>query len=117
MRKIAFLLLWLYVFTIPWEHSTDIGAGIGSVTRVAGIAALLAGLTAVALRGSMRRMNLFLATAGAFYLLVVASYFWTVDAEATGRAIRTFAQAMWVVWLIWEFAPDAVRRSKLMLAS
>ncbi len=116
MRRAAGIFLWLYVFTIPWEHSTDIGTGIGSVSRVMGIVAMLAGLVAVAMRGSMRRMTLFHATVGAFYLLVLASYFWTVDADATAKAIRTFAQAMWVAWLIWEFAPDVIHRSQLMFA-
>ena len=101
MRRFAFIMLWLYVFTIPWEHSTDIGTGIGSVTRIVGIAALMAGLAAVAMCGSIRRLTLFHTTVSVLYLWILSSYLWTVDADATAMAIRTFAQAMWAVWLIW----------------
>lgn len=116
MRKVAFISLWLYVFTLSGEHSIDFEGGIGSVTRVVGILALLAGLIAVAMRGSMRRITAFHTKVIAFYLLVVASFFWSADSDATAKAIRTFAQAMWVVWLIWEFAPETLQRRHLMLA-
>lgn len=116
MRRFAFIMLWLYVFTIPWEHSTDIGTGIGSVTRIVGIAALMAGLAAVAMCGSIRRLTLFHTTVSVLYLWILSSYLWTVDADATAMAIRTFAQAMWAVWLIWEFAPGASHRRSLMFA-
>jgi O-antigen ligase len=116
MRKLAFSTLWLYVFTLSWEHSIDFAGGIGSVTRVVGILAMLAGVTAVAMRGSMRRITVFHATVIAFYLLVLASFFWGVDSDATAKAIRTFAQTIWVVWLIWEFASGMAQRRWLMLA-
>lgn len=116
MRKIAFLLLWLYVFTIPWEDSTNYGAGIGSATRVTGLVAMLAGLTAVVLSGSLRRITLFHMLAGGFQLLTAASIFWTADPISTATAIRTSVQVMWVVWLLWEFAPDGASQRWMMVA-
>ncbi len=116
MRRAAFVLLGLYVFTLPWEHSIDLGAGIGSISRVAGMLAMAAGLIAVAIQGGVRRMTLFHATVGVFYLLMLASSFWTVDAPATAMAIRAFPQEVWIVWLIWEFAPDSSHRAALMFS-
>ena len=46
-RVIAFVLLWLLVFAIPWEKSVVI-PGVGTLTRLIGIAALLAALAEVA---------------------------------------------------------------------
>jgi O-antigen ligase/polysaccharide polymerase Wzy-like membrane protein len=116
MRKIAYCLLFLYVFTIPWEHSTDFGSGISSATRVAGVLAMLAGVAAVILGGSLRPFKTLHVTGAVFFLLSAASVFWTADADATAQAIRTLAQAGWVAWLIWEFASDVPSRRGLMLA-
>jgi hypothetical protein len=116
INRIAFLALCLYVFTMPWEHSTDMGSRIGSICRVMGILAMIAGMGAVLMRGSLRRMTAFHGTVAIFYLLVTASFFWTVDNDATATAIRGFAQAMFVVWLLWEFAPEMAQRRRLMLS-
>jgi hypothetical protein len=116
MRKAAFLLLWFYVFTIPWEHGTDFGAAIGSISRVAGAMAMIVGLIAVATSGSIRRIMIFHATVATFLLLVVASYFWTIDAEGSGVAIRAFPQQIWVVFLVWEFGSEVADRGPLMFA-
>jgi hypothetical protein len=114
--RIALFALCLYVFTMPWEHSTDMGSQIGSICRVMGILAMIAGIGAVLMRGSLRRMTAFHVTAGIFYLLVLASFFWTVDDDATATAVRSFAQAMFVVWLLWEFAPEMAQRRRLMFS-
>ncbi len=114
--RIAFFALCLYVFTMPWEHSTDMGSRLGSICRVMGILAMIAGMGAVLMRGSLRRMTAFHGTVAMFFLLVVASFFWSVDDDATATAIRGFAQAMFVVWLVWEFAPELAQRRELMFS-
>jgi len=114
--RIALFALCLYVFTMPWEHSTDVGSGIGSICRVMGILAMIAGMGAVLMRGSLRRVTAFHGMVAIFYLLVTASFFWTVDDDATATAIRSFAQAMFVVWLLWEFAPEMAQRRRLMFS-
>jgi O-antigen ligase len=115
-NRLALFALCLYVFTMPWEHSTDIGPGIGSICRIMGILAMIAGMGAVLTRGSLRRLTTFHGTVAIFYFLVVASLFWTVDSDATATAIRSFGQAMFVVWLLWEFAPEMAQRRRLMFS-
>ncbi len=116
INRIALSALCLYVFTMTWEHSTDMGPGIGSVCRIMGIVAMIVGMGAVLIRGSLRRLTVFHGTVAIFYFLVVASLFWTVDFDATAAAIRSFAQAMFVVWLAWEFAPEMAQRRWLMFS-
>jgi O-antigen ligase len=81
-----------------------------------GILAMIAGMGAALMRGSLRRFTVFHGTVASFFLLVMASFFWTVDEDATASAIRGFAQAMFVVWMLWEFAPEMAQRRRLMFS-
>jgi hypothetical protein len=116
MNRIAFACLWLFVFTIPWERSLQLGGGSGSVGRVAGFLALGMGLWAVGSQGRMRRLGAFHILALAFLMLVSVSFFWTADPVESPHTIRVYYQSMWVLWLIWEFAQDQQRLSQLRIA-
>ena len=37
MRRIAWTLLLLFAFSIPWEYSLDLGPPFGNIARVAGL--------------------------------------------------------------------------------
>jgi putative inorganic carbon (hco3(-)) transporter len=115
MRKISFILLWLFVFVMPWDYCVWFGEPIGSLGRVAGLLALGSGMVAVLLSGRMRRFSGFHAAVGLFFVLVCCSMAWTYDTEATARSIRTYVQVICTVWLIWEFAPDTEHQELLML--
>ncbi len=39
MRQAARVLLLIYVFTIPWEYSLDLGAPFGNIARMVGLLA------------------------------------------------------------------------------
>jgi len=116
MNRIAFACLWLFVFTIPWERSLQLGGESGSVGRVAGFLALGMGLWAVGSQGRMRRLGAFHILALAFLMLVSVSFFWTADPVDSPHTIRVYYQSMWVLWLIWEFAQDQQRLSQLRIA-
>jgi hypothetical protein len=116
MNRIAFACLWLFVFTIPWEMSLQLGAGIGSIGRVAGLIALVAAVWAVGANGRLRRLSAFHISAIAFLLLVSASLFWTADPIQSPHIIRVYYQSMWVSWIVWEVARDERRLSQLRMA-
>lgn len=116
MNRIAFACLWFFVFTIPWEMSLQLGTGIGSIGRVAGFVALVAGVWAVGVCGRVRRIGWFQVLALAFLLLVTASIFWTADPVESPHIIRVYYQSMWVLWLVWEFGQSARRISQLRTA-
>ena len=47
MRRIAWCLLLIFAFAIPWEYSMDLGEPLGNVARIAGVLLVLVGIPAV----------------------------------------------------------------------
>ncbi len=103
MRRIAWMMLLLFVFTIPWEYSLDLGGLLGNAARIAGLLVLLAAVPAVLQAGRMRTPGAFWALTLALFLWFCCSYFWTIDPTATLEKSRGFFQEMMIVWLMWEF--------------
>jgi O-antigen ligase len=104
MRTVARGLLLLFVFTIPWAYSLDLGDPWGNITRFLGLVLLLAALPAAIEAGEVRRP-------GAIPLLVLALFvwncctvFWSVAPAETLVSLRWSFQKMMVVWLVWELA-------------
>lgn len=116
MRKIARTSLWLYVFSIPWDHMLDLGMGIGEISRLFGILSILATIGAVVSTGSIRKPALQHIIATVFLVTVIASWFSTVDSNATAHAIRLFVQTMAVMWQVWELAPTDRNQADLLVA-
>jgi O-antigen ligase len=107
MRKLAWGLLLLFVFAIPWEYSLDVGEPLGNVARIIGLVLLLAAIPAVLQAGRLRTPGLMQWLVLVLYLWFCCSYFWTIDQQATLEKIRGSIQEMMIVWLIWEFAESA----------
>ena len=103
MRRIAWMMLLLFVFTIPWEYSLDLGGLLGNAARIAGLLVLLAAIPAVLQAGRMRTPGAFWALTLALFLWFCCSYFWTIDPTATLEKSRGDFQEMMIVWLMWEF--------------
>jgi O-antigen ligase len=101
MIRIAWTLLVLFVFTIPWEKSFWI-PGIGTIARLLGICALAAGLMAAVSRRSLRLPNLVLLGAALFALWESLSWFWSLDPSASAARALTFLQLFGMLWLIWD---------------
>ena len=104
MRRFAFALLALFVFTIPWEYSLEFGEPIGNVARVAGILTLLATIPAVLAAGRVRTPGPVDWLTLALFLWYCCTIFWTVNADATLDRLRGSFQAIMVVWLVSELA-------------
>jgi O-antigen ligase len=104
MRRIAWRLLLLFAFAIPWEYSLDLGEPVGNVARVVGALLLLVAIPAVLQAGRWRAPGPLQWVVLAFYLWFCCSYFWTIDTLTTLEKIRGYFQEMMIVWLVWEFA-------------
>jgi O-antigen ligase len=104
MRRIAWLLLLLFAFVIPWEYSLDLGVPLGNIARLAGLLVLLAAIPAVLASGRLRAPGPMLWLVMALYLWFCCTYFWTIEPLATLDKMRGFFQVMMIVWLVWEFA-------------
>jgi len=104
MRRIAWGLLLVFAFAIPWEYSLDLSEPLGNVARIAGVLLVLVGIPAVLQAGRLRTPGPMQWLVLAFYLWFCCSYFWTVDPDETLTRLRGFFQEMITVWLVWDFA-------------
>jgi hypothetical protein len=111
MRRIAWGLLLLFAFTVPWEYSLDLGEPVGNVARAFGLMVLLAAIPAVFQAGRLRTPGQMQWLVLALYLWFCCSYFWTIEPLATLVKLRGYFQEMMIVWLVWEFveSPRDVR--------
>jgi O-antigen ligase len=116
MRKVAWVLLLLLAFAIPWEYSLDLGEPLGNIARIAGVLLLLAAIPAVLQTGRMRNPGPLQWLVLALYLWFCCSYFWTIDPLATVVKIRGYFQEMTIVWLVWEFAESPADLRALLRA-
>lgn len=103
MRRIAWALLVLFVFTIPWEYSLVLPAPFGNIARIAGLFALAATVPAVFQAGRLRTPAILHWLVLALYLWWCCTAFWTIDSAATVVKLRGCFQEMMIVWLLWEF--------------
>lgn len=116
MRRIAWVLLVLFVFAIPWEYSLDIGAPFGNVARILGVLTLLAAVPAVLHEGGFRRITAIHWLTLAFYLWQCCGLLWSVVPREALFHLRGYAQEMMLVWLIWEIVETAADLKLLMRA-
>lgn len=113
MIAAAWALLFLFVFSIPWEKSVGVG-GVGAAARLIGIPAFAAGVASAAARRSLRRPNFVLLAAALFVGWAALTYFWSVDRLATAARVGTLAQLLAMVWLIWEQCRSPKRQLQLL---
>jgi O-antigen ligase len=117
MRRIAWILLLLLAFAIPWEYSLDLGEPLGNVARIAGLLVLLAAIPAICQAGRIRTPNAFCWLTLALYLWFCCTCFWTIDSIVTLEKLRGYFQEMMIVWLVWEFADTPADLHNLLRAT
>ena len=105
LTRIAFVLLWLFVFTIPMTLATEIPM-IGTVSRAVGLAALGAGAIAVAVRRQIRLLEpVHMAMAG-FILWSTVTLCWSAAPDLTVQRVTTYLQLFVLVLLVWELCVE-----------
>lgn len=115
MSAIAYVGLWLFVFSVPWDNLIII-PGVGVVTKITGgLAAALALLAAVA-AGRFRRWHAFHLAALLFVLWTAGVLLFISHGVRPPRKLGTFVQLLIMVWMVWELAPSRQRLLGLMTA-
>ena len=117
VNRIAFIGLWLFVFSMPWERAVDI-PGVGAAGTLLGLIAFALGLYTV-VRGNglkARVPSLFLILFALYTFWTGLSFFWALD--QTGAQIRfiTYLQLLAMTWLIWELCRTQKRHLALFQA-
>ncbi|MGO9318864.1 MAG: O-antigen ligase family protein [Terracidiphilus sp.] len=116
MRRIAWFLLLLLAFAIPWEYSLELGEPLGNIARILGLLLLLVAIPAILQAGRIRTPGPMQWLVLALYLWFCCTYFWTIEPLATLARMRGYFQEMMIVWLVWEFAESADDLRALMRA-
>lgn len=113
--RIAFGFLWLFIFTLPGEKVLEL-PGIGTISRLAGLVAIGAGILAIV---EARRFRLpapaHLAMA-AFIAWSALTYSWSLAPDWTQEKVYTYFQLFAMAWLIWELGRDDREQRLLMQA-
>jgi O-antigen ligase len=113
--RVAFVLLWLFVFTIPSEKSLEI-PGVGSVSRLAGIVAFAGAAALLLVERKIRAPLPSHLALTAFLCWSAFTLYWSVQQAATLERIVTYAQLLALVWLVWQIARDAAQIDMLLSA-
>ena len=116
MRRIAWGLLLVFAFAIPWEYSLDLGEPLGNVARIVGLLLLMAAIPAVLQARSLRTPGPLQWLVLVFFLWFCCTSFWTIDTVTTVEKMRAYFQEMMIVWLVWEFAEGALDLRALLRA-
>ena len=105
LNRIAFALLWAFVFTLPMIQATEIPA-IGIISKAAGLLAVAGCGAVVVSRRQMRVMGPVQMMMGAFILWSAVTLCWSVAPELTVQRISTYLQLFVLVLLIWEMCEE-----------
>ena len=116
MKRVAWLVLLLFAFAVPWEYSLDVGEPVGNIARVLGLLLLLAIVPAILQNGRIRNPGSLQWLASAFFLWICCSLFWSIDPRTTLASMRGFFQVMISVWTVWELAESPADLRSLLRA-
>jgi hypothetical protein len=105
LTRIALATLWLFVFTLPLTHATEIPA-VGTISAVAGLLAMVAVAIAVAARRHVRLPGLVHMTMAGFILWSAITLCWSVAPALTVQRIMTYSQLFVLVLLVWQLCEE-----------
>jgi hypothetical protein len=103
--RIAFVFLWLFVFTLPLAQATEI-PWVGTITKVAGLIAMAAGGVAVLARRQVRALATVHMTMAGFIVWSAITLCWSIAPELTVQQIMTYVQLFVLAMLVWEFCVE-----------
>lgn len=99
--RIAFMLLWTFIFTIPLTFATEFPMAM-TLSRGVGIAAMIAGVIAVVARKRVRVLGTVHMAMAGFILWSAVTLSWSVAPDVTLQRIESYLQLFVLVLLVWE---------------
>ena len=113
---VAHIFAWLFVFAVPWQDML-VFPGLGTLSRLLGMAAIGAMALHVLMRGKVRALLGFHWLLFGYLCWVVLSTFWGVAAQQTvWTSVKTLLQIFVMMWVIWEATPTPARLTSLLQA-
>jgi O-antigen ligase len=115
LRRATYALLWLFVFTVPWQGILAL-PGVGTIARAAGVLAAIAAAATLYVGGREHRIGDVVILTAAFACWVALSLLWDVSSSLGVQRLGTVAQLAVMVYLMWEFGQGERLRNGLMTA-
>jgi O-antigen ligase len=115
MIALAYVALWGFVFTIPWENVVVIH-GVGAISRLLGMVAVGFALLAVVVTGRFRRWHLVHVAALLFLVWSGCNYLFFGGTDSISKKFLTYVQLVVVLWMVWELAVSRSRQLNLLVA-
>jgi O-antigen ligase len=115
MSRVAYAILWVFVFSLPWERFLVL-PGVAIISRVTGAAAVGLTVVAVAMAGRFRRWHMFHVWAVLFWLWAGACFLVYHSGTRLPAKYWTYGQLLLVLWMVWELAVSEVRQRGLLMA-
>jgi len=115
IEVVATAALAVFVFSIPYENGVTL-PGVGSLSRLVGMAALALVLLTLFAQGRMRLRvpSLFLTLVAVYVTWGLVSYFWSIAPNATLSRGATLVQLAAMVWMVHQLG--ATERSRGIMA-
>jgi O-antigen ligase len=102
------------MFTVPWDVIPI--PGLGTSTRLVGIAVIGAAVLTVLAEGRFRKPDMIFGLAIAFTVASALSLLWTISYSATVEAAWSYAQLLASVWVAREVARTREQQQWLLVA-
>jgi len=115
MHKIAFYLLWLLVFTIPWQNVV-VFPMLGTISRLIGFLVVGIAIIYILIKRQVSEPSLLLILMALFVAWSFMTYFWSISPGGTLVRFVTNVQLLAMAWLIWELCKTHLERDKLIQA-
>jgi O-antigen ligase len=115
LHRYTYWLLWVVVFTVPWQNLILID-GVGTITRLVGLAAAGAAGLAVAAEGRRHPITDTHILMVLFTGWVIASSVWTIRPDVTWDTAFRVIQLLALAWMVGEFADGPARLRGIMWA-
>ena len=113
---VAYIFNWLFVFTVPWQNMVVL-PGLGTISKLLGVAAVGATIFHVLVTGKLRRPTLFHWLGVAFFGWILLSTFWGIALPLSiQRKVITYVQLLAMIWVIWETTPTRSRLAGMLQA-
>lgn len=116
MSTIAYVVLWLFVFALPWENAVSVIPGTAIVTKITGGLSFAAAVMAVVVSGRIRRWHPMHLASLLFLIWSGGELFFIHSGQRLPYKYTTYVQLFLVLWIVWEIAPSAQRLLGLMMA-
>lgn len=115
LNRVAYALLCVMVFAMPWEETVKI-VGNSRLPALAGLGACGVGLLSILITFKVRPLAWFHAVTLGFLTWALLSLFWSINPEATSARVATYGQLALLAWLVWQLAGDEPRQRGLLQA-